>query len=144
MQASNYVTTKQGTPIPSSVPMYTPKFVTVRGERNNAPDTCNYPPNSWDSNNCSNYPPNSSYPANQDFGRNKPLDLSASSGQVNLSINSCINNLSVTAMDNSAPVEGNHTSSPHSTAHPAAFKPCLLYTSPSPRDLSTSRMPSSA
>ena len=24
------------------------------------------------------------------------------------------------------------------------FKPCLLYTSPSPRDLSTSRMPSSA
>ena len=27
---------------------------------------------------------------------------------------------------------------------PAAPKPCLLYTSPSPRDLSTSRMPSSA
>ena len=26
----------------------------------------------------------------------------------------------------------------------APFKPCLLYTSPSPRDLSTSRMPSSA
>ena len=25
-----------------------------------------------------------------------------------------------------------------------AFKDCLLYTSPSPRDLSTSRMPSSA
>ena len=25
-----------------------------------------------------------------------------------------------------------------------AFDPCLLYTSPSPRDLSTSRMPSSA
>ena len=24
------------------------------------------------------------------------------------------------------------------------YKPCLLYTSPSPRDLSTSRMPSSA
>ena len=27
---------------------------------------------------------------------------------------------------------------------PASFEPCLLYTSPSPRDLSTSRMPSSA
>ena len=27
---------------------------------------------------------------------------------------------------------------------PGAFTPCLLYTSPSPRDLSTSRMPSSA
>ena len=27
---------------------------------------------------------------------------------------------------------------------PEAYKPCLLYTSPSPRDLSTSRMPSSA
>ena len=27
---------------------------------------------------------------------------------------------------------------------PAAAKTCLLYTSPSPRDLSTSRMPSSA
>ena len=27
---------------------------------------------------------------------------------------------------------------------PWEFKPCLLYTSPSPRDLSTSRMPSSA
>jgi len=92
VQASNYVTTKRGTPIPSSVPMYTPKFVTVRGERNNAPDTSNYPPNSWDSKNTSNYPPNSwdskntsNYPpnswdpTNQDFGRNKPLDLSAGS-----------------------------------------------------------------
>ena len=28
--------------------------------------------------------------------------------------------------------------------HVALFWPCLLYTSPSPRDLSTSRMPSSA
>ena len=27
---------------------------------------------------------------------------------------------------------------------PDNYKPCLLYTSPSPRDLSTSRMPSSA
>ena len=32
-----------------------------------------------------------------------------------------------------------HLKSPHPEA-----KPCLLYTSPSPRDLSTSRMPSSA
>ena len=31
-----------------------------------------------------------------------------------------------------------------STKHNWAFKGCLLYTSPSPRDLSTSRMPSSA
>ena len=32
-----------------------------------------------------------------------------------------------------------------SAAHLASFKnPCLLYTSPSPRDLSTARMPSSA
>ena len=28
--------------------------------------------------------------------------------------------------------------------HSDEYKPCLLYTSPSPRDLSTSRMPSSA
>ena len=28
--------------------------------------------------------------------------------------------------------------------HSGASRPCLLYTSPSPRDLSTSRMPSSA
>ena len=27
---------------------------------------------------------------------------------------------------------------------PGQYQPCLLYTSPSPRDLSTSRMPSSA
>ena len=31
-----------------------------------------------------------------------------------------------------------------SPSAPAASKPCLLYTSPSPRDVSTSRMPSSA
>ena len=31
----------------------------------------------------------------------------------------------------------------HEVGH-ALFTPCLLYTSPSPRDLSTSRMPSSA
>ena len=30
------------------------------------------------------------------------------------------------------------------TAAMTALQPCLLYTSPSPRDLSTSRMPSSA
>ena len=30
------------------------------------------------------------------------------------------------------------------TFHRSRFAPCLLYTSPSPRDLSTSRMPSSA
>ena len=29
-------------------------------------------------------------------------------------------------------------------SHPGLYSPCLLYTSPSPRDLSTSRMPSSA
>jgi len=34
---------------------------------------------------------------------------------------------------------GNYTSLVHGNAYP-----CLLYTSPSPRDLSTSRMPSSA
>ena len=28
--------------------------------------------------------------------------------------------------------------------YPGAFKPCLLYTSPSPRDRQKSRMPSSA
>jgi len=32
----------------------------------------------------------------------------------------------------------------HLQPHAAALKVCLLYTSPSPRDLSTSRMPSSA
>ena len=33
---------------------------------------------------------------------------------------------------------------PHSEVTPALLNNCLLYTSPSPRDLSTSRMPSSA
>ena len=32
----------------------------------------------------------------------------------------------------------------HATTLPVSLEPCLLYTSPSPRDLSTSRMPSSA
>ena len=33
---------------------------------------------------------------------------------------------------------------PIGTVNPSKYIPCLLYTSPSPRDLSTSRMPSSA
>ena len=36
------------------------------------------------------------------------------------------------------------TEVPNSVTEPATALPCLLYTSPSPRDLSTSRMPSSA
>eukprot|EP00831_Metopus_contortus_P028635 TRINITY_DN2373_c0_g1_i11.p1 TRINITY_DN2373_c0_g1~~TRINITY_DN2373_c0_g1_i11.p1 ORF type:complete len:103 (+),score=29.95 TRINITY_DN2373_c0_g1_i11:109-417(+) len=32
----------------------------------------------------------------------------------------------------------------YQTSHSSSFNSCLLYTSPSPRDLSTSRMPSSA
>ena len=37
-----------------------------------------------------------------------------------------------------------HTGMPKLRLRPDGFQTCLLYTSPSPRDLSTSRMPSSA
>jgi len=130
VQTSKYVTTKRGTPTPLSLPICTPKFVTVR-QKNDDQNASNYPPNSWDSkqefvdHHSPNFPPNSWDPINnQQFQTNLPLNLSASSGQVNLSRSSCINNnLSVTAsaMDNSTPAEGNHTSSPHSSVH--VFKP---------------------
>jgi len=133
VQTSTYVTTKRGPPTPSSLPICTPKFVTVR-PKNDTPNTSNYPPNSWDSKqefsnlHNPNLPTNSWDPLrNQESLSTRPLDLSASPGQTNLSVSSCINNnLSVTAMDNSTPAEGNHTSSPHSSAHLSVFKPVDL------------------
>ena len=48
------------------------------------------------------------------------------------------------AMAGSAPPPGESTTSSRPVLRAARYKGCLLYTSPSPRDLSTSRMPSSA
>ena len=52
---------------------------------------------------------------------------------------------SATSDNVEATITGNHTpSTPESTCTHRDCSICLLYTSPSPRDLSTSRMPSSA
>ena len=50
----------------------------------------------------------------------------------------------ITAQDVTASIPANSTTLLKINAEGAIVKTCLLYTSPSPRDLSTSRMPSSA
>ena len=49
-----------------------------------------------------------------------------------------------TDVDNNKKVDTVSVADIQSYSHPDFFYACLLYTSPSPRDLSTSRMPSSA
>merc|ERR1719319_596937 len=113
---------------PSQSPQYS--VLTSNNVDERQGNKSNYPPNSWESNqhSANNFQPSSWDPMiiNQQFESQlteRPLNLSSSSGQVNLSNSGPHHNLSVTAMDNSTLAEGNHTSSPHSSAHLSVFNP---------------------